>query len=692
MRKIIKPSRLTILITAVVLLATVYFINMYRVQIVEASDYAEQSKNCTVSRQTVPAARGDILDRYGRVLVSNRVCNNLVFNTDELFEQLDPNAIILELAKAVEDSGKTYTDTLPITKEAPFEYTNISDIQRTRLDGYLDKYDLPASTSAVELMAVFRENFHIDPNYTSEEMRIIAGIRYEIKIRSIVATSDYIFAEDVSIDLITKLMERDIPGFNVQSAYIRDYNTEYASHILGYVGFMEDYNEYKNEGYSFNAKVGRAGAEKAFESYLHGTDGEAIITKTLGGTVISKNYITEPEPGNNVYLTNDLGLQETAENSLSSYITQTNKEREIENKRLEALGDKKEQKAPITGGAVVAIDVKTGEPLCIASAPNYDLSHISENYDELLEAENSPLFNRALLGAYEPGSTFKPVTALAALSEGAVTTNTTFNCTGKYTKYEKEGFAPKCWVYPYGHGNTNITKAIEVSCNVYFYNVGDLIGSKKIAEYAKKFGLGESTGIELAEKIGVRATPEYKKEKLNEDWYVADTLMSAIGQSFNMFTPLQLANYTAALANNGTRYEASILKSVHSYDGTKSVFERKPVVAGKVNSSQEFFDAIHTGMYNGANSVSGTGYKVFGNYPVPVSTKTGTAQKGEGQTNNAVFVCYAPSDDPEIAVAVVVEKGNAGISVGPIARDVLDYYFNFKNSTSAIESENTLLK
>ncbi len=700
MNKIIKPSRLAALISAMLILVVVYIVSLYKLQIVEGAAYYEQSQNSVTSTSTVAAARGNILDRYGRVLVSNRTCSNLIFDTDELFEQDDPNSIILQLAEAVTDSGNSYTDSLPITKQAPFKYvSNMSDLQRTRLNAYLAEYDLPETTSAVELMAVFRENFKIDNNYTSEEMRAIAGIRYEIKIRYIINTSDYIFAEDVSIDLITKLMEQNVPGFEVKSSYVREYNTNYAAHILGYIATMDeyDYKELRNEGYQFNALIGKEGAEKAFESYLHGKDGKAVVTSTSGGTVISTKYTVEPEPGNHSYLTIDQGLQEASEIAVARFIEKINAQRTADEEQYTASGQLDKIEDQITGGGIAVISVKTGEPLVIASYPTYELGTLSENYTELSSDDSSPLFNRALQGTYAPGSTFKPVTALAVLDQNIVTTNTTIKCEGIYEKYadpEAGGYAPKCWIYPGKHGDENTTSAIEDSCNYYFYTVGESLGIDRMSYYAGRFGLGEPTGIEAAfnEETGVMANKEYMKERNDRDWYVGDTLSAAIGQSDSHFTPLQIANYCAAIANNGLRYEASVLKSVRSYDYSESIFQRESVVADNMVMDQEYYDAVKLGMYNLVQRAQGNTREVFSGYPVSVAAKTGTAQIGEGLTNNAVFMCYAPYEDPEVAIAIVIEKGGAGSSLAEIAKTVLDYYFGFKNSSTDLESENSLLK
>lgn len=707
MDRIIKPARLASLIILMVLLSAITMTSLYRLQVVEGASYAAQAKDSIVSTITIPAARGNILDRYGRVLVTNRTCNNLVINTGELFGDGSPeaiaaaNATLLELVEAVTDAGDKYTDELPITKTAPFEYVqNMTDIQRDRLNSYLARNEdegLSQSTTAVELMAFFRDRYNIDNNYTSEEMRTIAGIRYEINNRYVLG-ADYVFAEDVSIDLITRLMEYDVPGFDVVSSFVREYNTDAAAHILGYIGMLSpsEVEDFEKKGYSRNALVGKDGIELAFEDWLHGTDGVAQVISTKGGTVISTEYIEEVEPGGNVVTSIDIGMQAHAENALSSYIQQENAVRKENIDKYEGIpGYEDEVKDLITGGGIAAIEVKTGEPLCIASYPDYDVSTLMENYSEVVEMENQPLFNRALQGTYAPGSTFKPVTALASLNEGYTTVLRTIHDNVVFDKYEAEGYAPTCWTYPYSvHGDVNITEAIRISCNYYFYTVGNDLGIDKLSYYAMRFGLGVSTGIELNEETGVMSTQEYKEEVIGEQWRIGDTLQASIGQSFSLFTPFQLANYTATLANDGVRYEASMLKTVRSYDYSESLFQRTPTVIDEIMlDDPEYYRVVKLGMYYAANNSPGTTvHDVFSNFPVQVAAKTGTAQLGEGVTNNAVFICFAPYDDPEIAVAVVVEKGGSGSAVAEIAREVLSYYFSFKNSTVSIETESNLLR
>lgn len=704
MEKLVKPARLAVMALISIALVIVAVITLYKLQVVEGKAYYEESRNNVVTNKTVTAARGNLLDRYGRVLVENRVCNNLIINTVELFQEDDPdyvqaNANILRLVNTVLAYGDTYTDTLPITREPPFEYTEMTDIQRATLKAYLADHKLDPDSSAVEVLAYMRSRYKIDTSYSAEDFRTIAGVRYEINSRYIhnFATSPYIFAEDVSMNLITTLMEKDIPGFDVQSGFVREYNTTYAAHILGYVGMMSSaqLEKYTQLGYSNDAMVGQAGAEEAFEEYLHGTDGKARVTSTATGVVTSTVYTEETVPGNHVYLTLDIGLQEATENALNSYIVPENDARQAKNDELDTYGgSESEYKQLITGGAAVVVDVSSGEPLAIASWPNYDISTFLDHYSEIVSAENTPMFNRALQGTYAPGSTFKPCTAVAGLTEGKIDLGTEIECTGTFDKYKEYGYTPHCWIYGSGvHGSLNVSGAITNSCNCFFYTVGDYLQISLMAKYAKLLGLGESTGIELYEDTGVMTSDQLYQERYGRDVYAGETIAAAIGQAESQFSPLQLAEYCAAVANGGTRYTASILKTVYCYDFSETVYERDAEVLSRVDTEPEYWEAIHQGMRGVViDPVVGSCYNLFKDSPYSLAAKTGTAQIGEGRTNNAVFICYAPYENPEVAVAVAVEHGSAGSSIASIARDILDYYFAFRDSTVALESDGVLLK
>ena len=429
------------------------------------------------------------------------------------------------------------------------------------------------------------------------------------------------------------------------------------------------------------------------------------MTRTASGTITSTVYTEDPVPGNHVYLTIDIQLQEAVERILETGIYELQLKRDEDNAKYTMEGKLDEVREDIQGGAIVVVDVKTGEPLAIASYPTFDLSSIIEDYSDLLEAENDPLFNRALNGAYEPGSTFKPCTAIAGLTENIINTETQIECTGLFTKYADQGYAPACWIYTQTdgqltHGYDNVTEAIKDSCNVFFYTVADNLGIRKLMEYAKNFGLGESTGIELSETTGNMANPDNHLNYDVDSWVDGDTVQAGIGQSDSMFTPLQLAEYCAAIANGGTRHSAAILKSVRSYDYSRQLYQKETEVLSTVDSADYNWAAVQRGMYLMANDItssSSTVYYALSNYSyngvsLPVAAKTGTSQLGEDKTNNAIFMCYAPFDDPEIAIAIVVERGQSGANLSKMARNVLDAYFSLGTLNTTAEREYSLLK
>ena len=720
-KRLIKPARLLAMALILVLLLSVYLVFLYDLQIVQGEEYYNRSNELSEDTRTVTATRGNIFDRYGRLMVGNTECYNLKIDTDKLFANEDPNAVILELVEMVESFGDKYTDDLPISMEPPFEYLdNMTEIQRTMLEAYFtdstrvkefEDMGIPASPSAVELMSYFRTRYDIANSYNAEEMRKIASVRYALNVRYSINTNPYVFVEDASIDLISDLMGVVGNVVEVETSYVREYNTQYAAHILGYVQAMseEDMEKYRpqdeNSGYDYDTKVGRDGVEAAFEDWLHGTNGEARVKRTANGTVTSTVYLEDPVPGNHVYLTIDIQLQEQAERILETGIYELQIERNDDNAEAVAEGRLDEVREDIQGGAIVVVDVKTGEPLAIASYPTYDLATLIEDSADLLEADYDPLFPRALMGAYAPGSTFKPCTAIAGLTENIINTETQIECTRIFTKYESLGYAPACWIYTQmdgqlTHGYDNVTEALKDSCNIFFYTVADDLGIRKLMEYAEDFGLGESTGIELTETTGNMSNPDNHLNYDVDGWVDGDTVQAGIGQSDSMFTPLQIAEYCAAIANGGTRHSAALLKSVRSYDYSRQLYQNKTEVLSTVDSADYNWAAVQRGMYLMANDItssSNTVYYTLGNYSyngvsLPVAAKTGTSQLGEGKTNNAIFMCYAPFDDPEIAVAIVVERGLSGANLSRMARNVLDAYFSLGSISNTAERENSLLK
>ena len=398
-----------------------------------------------------------------------------------------------------------------------------------------------------------------------------------------------------------------------------------------------------------------------------------------------------------------MALQEQVEKILSHGMNILISDREQERAEGLARGDyNPDMKDEITGGAMVVVNVKTGEPLAIASYPSFDVSTVIENYAEYLATPNAPLFNRALMGTYAPGSTFKPCVAMAALTTGIINTENKGKCQGVFTKYADQGYAPECWIWRASkdpnehltHGEDNVTDALRDSCNYFFYTIGEQLGVDDMGDFAHAFGLGSTTGIELIEATGNMSNRANHADYTGTEWRIGDTMQAAIGQSDSVFTPLQIAEYCATVANGGTRYSASILKSVRSYDFSEKIYEREPEVMATINSADYNWDAVHKGMYAVLHdwSVNENNAKWWADCAWEVAGKTGTAQKGEGVTNDGIFMCYAPFDDPEVAIAVVVERGGAGANTQFMARQVMDAYINIKSYSDTSEETMTLLK
>ena len=680
-----------------------FFAVLYDAQVVHGSENRARSITSNTASETVTASRGIITDRNGKVLVSNRLAYTLVVDKSSFGkDEAALNDAIWQLIQLCQEQGVTWNDTLPMTTGSSPQLTSKSLTESFR--EYLDDNKLPTDGGSAEVLAAMRKLYKVDDSYTDAQARLIVGVRYELDGRS-----SYTFAEDVSTELLGRITDGKYRGVTIKTAAARVYNTKLAAHILGTVGaiWQEEWRSdestgyvgYADKGNNMNDLVGKDGVEKAFEEYLHGKDGEVEETRNASGTILSTVYTKEPEPGNNVYLTIDINLQEAVERVLDAGVNALIRTRENEKMEQTAKGlwTFEDGKYEITGAAAVVVNVKTGEPLAIASWPTYDVTTIIENYADLMKAENTPLFNRALMGAYAPGSTFKPCTAIAALTSDKVDldTSTEIKCEGVFTKYAADGYAPECWIWAQGytHPLENVTTALRDSCNYFFYTIGHDLGIDTLGEYAHALGLGVSTGIELVETTGNMSNAANHMDYAGSEWRIGDTLQAAIGQSDSVFTPLQLAEYCAAVANNGERHSASILKSIRNYDYSEKVYERQDEVLSTVESPQYNWDAIHEGMKEVINSpLNETNYLNFYDCAVTVAGKTGTAQKGEGIKNDGLFICYAPYEDPEIAVAVVVERGHAGASVGFIARQIVDVYLNIRSYSNTSESEMSLLK
>ena len=661
-------ARIGVLLGFIVVVMLVFSATVYKMQF---NNEPQQSSVYTYNT-TVKAARGNLLDRRGRVLVSNRASYDLMITNYVLFNADDPNASLLELANALKDLGIDAIDHLPVSDTRPYQYT--TDSLSVTWQGYyktfLRERGWDADMSAENLLRALRDRYHIPAAWSDRDARTVIGLRYELDLRYITTLDAYRPATDLTAEQMGVIVERDIPGLTVEASTVRSYETPYAAHILGRIAAMDpdEYEIYRQDGYSMDALVGKEGLEKAFESALHGTDGVRVTRVRSDGEIVEEYYDPLPQAGSNVYLTLDLQVQAAAEQSLSAL---------VEELRENGVGRDAEGK-DAEGAAMVVMNVNTGEVLAAASYPTFDLANYSSQFNELLQAPYAPLYNRVTSPNF-PGSVYKMVTTIAAIDDAKIGRYYEIFDKGIYTYYDT--FQPKCHIYTSTgttHGLVNMMQALAESCNYYFYEVGRIAGIDAIDRVAKMFGLGEKTGVEIDESAGTRANPEtkavlYADSPSESDWYGADTLQAAIGQSDNRFTPLQLAVYTSMLANGGTRYRATFLSKIVSSDYSQVLEEASPEVLGEAVYSSEAHKAIAEGMRLAATS--GTASTYLKDYDITVCAKTGTAQHGGPGSDNASFVCYAPSEDAEIAIVIYVEKGAQGGNLGKAARQVMDVYF-----------------
>ena len=738
---------LGVLLAAVLL---VYLGVLYNIQVVHHQDYATQSVHSIARPETVEASRGVITDRNGRLLVGNRSTYNLTFDPSLLKEGEDQNGAILRLIQLCQANGVDWIENLPISRQLPYTYTldqlgdsvlkrrflsylKALDPSREALTAYLlqhpetvaprseddpplpelpepegelteeqealrqrqlgeDLLDLLASKHLTAqlltaagitpqtLLEWMREDFDLAPSLSLGEARLVLGIQYELYLRRIGTTVAYILAEDINMEFISLINDGGYSGAKVTSSYAREIQTSSAAHILGMVGPIyaeDDMEALRAKGYSGDEIIGRSGAEAAFEDYLRGTDGRRVVSVNSDGKITGEYYTKDPRPGNNVELTIDLKFQQAAEEALAATVS--------------AMSEKDGNTTRGAGLAVVRVG--TGEVLALASYPLYDLAAYIQDGEyraQLNTDESMPLVNRAVSGRYSPGSTYKPLIAVAALEEGVVSLKEKILDPG-YWVYPDIVAGTKKWTWYCwnrgGHGRLNVTQAITASCNTFFYEMGYRLGIETIGEYADAFGFGRTTGIEIGDAAGLVAGPE-EKEARGEIWYGGDTVQAAIGQSDNLFTPLQIANYMATLVSGGKHYDAHLLKSAKTYDNSQVVAAGSREPSNVIEISDSTLNAVKTGMHNLTKT---TLAPYFNSCVVSAGAKTGTAQLGGDITNNGCFVCFAPYDEPEIAVALVIEQGNAGAQLASTAVSVINAYFTPDEAETLVTGENQLL-
>ena len=717
-----RPSQLTrfrVMAAMALAVLAIYLVVLFNTQVVHHEEYLAKSIQTITRMENVEASRGIITDRSGRTLVTNQSTYSLTFDASLLKPGENQNDAILRLVTLCRDQGVAWEDNLPLSLDGAAHFTvdTLTDTQKSRFFSYLrdlkptrellaayvrqhpellkppkegetaldpatakdtellkqtnsaaltNSLLLNAGVTPAKLFDWMREDMKLSDDYSDSDARLILGVRYELKLRKLGANNNaYVLAQNVDVAFCSLISDGQFQGAKIIRSSARQYATTYAAHILGTVGGISDYpDDLKERGYRMDDTIGLSGAEAAFEDYLRGTDGKRMISVNSDGKITGEYYSVEPRSGYTVELTVDLKLQQAVEDTLAAKVAQLNQKDHLDSR----------------GAAAAVVKVGTGEILALASYPTFDLSTWRQDYAELSSDPATPMLNRAASSAYAPGSTLKPATAVAALESGATTPSETLFDTG-YWKYPSTTWNGGTWCWKHsGHGKVNATTAITNSCNYYFAEMGYRMGLDTLNEYYSALGLGEPTGIEIGEKTGRQATNEGGSNQA--PW-------AAYGQADQLYTPLQLANYIATLVSGGQHCPAHLLKSVKSYDNSEIIATGDTTPLNTLSISDSTLQAVKKGMY-GYTQPGGMVYSYFKDCIVSAGAKTGTAQLGGGLKNNGVFVAFAPYDDPEIAIALVLEKGDAGAALATTAVDIINAYFD-REDTASILPENQLI-
>ncbi len=634
--------KLTLTVLLVILCTGFGILRLMKIQVVESQNYQKDTSVQTVYQQKIPATRGEIIDAKGNLLVGNYVTYAVMIDKSKFPEEnQEANAIILQLLQILSDAKINWTDSLPISTNAPYRFrvgTDDSDLHEMKKIIGVNDYATPENC-----MDVLCEKYEISEEFTPRQQRMIAGLRYAMAQENFSVVNQFQVATELDMKTVRMISQLSLQMQGILVSQIPERVIETGTilpHELGTTGpiYAENADEYLAKGYSLDAVVGVSGIEKAMESELQGTPGERTI-KFEKGEVIS-DEITQPvNAGHTVKLTVNsefqAGLQEILEDFLEDFESYNMK--------------KDEDGKPINNGALVVLDARTGAVLGEATAPTYDLTKYHSDYQELLNAPGDPLFNRATMGLYRPGSTFKTITATAGLNEGLVTGSTTFYC-GRW--YEYHDITYSCTGY---HSNISVARALMVSCNSYFYHLSELLGIEMLDEYADYYGIGQNTGIETRDSAGYMATPE-QYQKLGIDWTIGQVLQAGIGNGETMVTPLQLACVANTIANKGVRYEPYLVDSIWNYDRKKCLKKTRATVAARIPiQDDDVYEYIQKGMIMASGNGFPSAYSLQ-NLGYDVAIKTGTPQS-DSHYQDSVFIGYAPAEKPKIAFAGVVEGG-----------------------------------
>lgn len=670
--------RYNILTILVYIVGIVLLAQLFNLQIVHGEEYRETSNTKLTRESVLKADRGSIKDSSGTMLASVDAQYSIVlYKTKVNNETL--NTTILKLLNILSTNSDSYVDNFLIDVN-PYRFKLEEEESQKK---WKKANNINEDATAEEAFNYFKNKYDITSDNV-EDIRKILAIRYEISYKGYSSTKSIEIASNISRQSLEQIKERnaEFSGVEVVETPVRVYPLKTtASHILGRIGRIESSELEGNEDiYNQNDIIGKSGIEYVFEKYLKGTDGVKQIDMNVDGTITDEYVSKEAVSGSDVILTIDSKLQAVTEQALADNIN-----------KIANHGFSQENN-PADAGAAVVLNVKTGEVIAMASYPDYDPSAFVNGIDTntwnyYINGDTKPLENKAISAMYSPGSTYKMVTALAGLETGTITPKTKINDTGVFRKYNSSW---KCW-NRHGHGYLNVSQAIEHSCNYFFYDLGDRLGIDNLAKYSYYLGLGHKTGIELKGEIdGVLASNEIAKQE-NRVWNPGETISAAIGQSYNTFTPLQMAKYVAMIANRGKNLDVTIVKSIINPDGSEvSRDEYESYVNEKLGLQQENveemsfkeenIEAILEGMRGVTSESGGTAYSTFRNFNIEVGGKTGSAQTGVQGKTNAWFVGFAPFDDPEIAIVVFVRNGGHGSYTAEVARDIIAQYFGMNTN------------
>ena len=670
--------RMMVLIGAACVLMALYGLRLIFLQLVKGEDFKAQATNTTDYKFTVTAARGDIVDSKGSRIATSVTGYNVVLNKLLMGDQ-DLDAMLQKIVELLRENGESWNDTLLIGQpDAAGNYTFTAEQGSSKdqkaLSAMKENLGLQQYATANDVMEKLVEDYSLS-DVSPEWQRVLGGIHYEMQLQAFSNVNNFIMAENVSEKTVATIKEHSLslPGVEIVETSTRSYEqSTVLPHVLGRVGKITaekwkvtDENgqvtyPLREKGYNMNDIIGISGLESAYEDELRGKDGVETITRNSDGVIVNTALTTVPEPGHTVQLTIDSSFQKAVDKALAENIDMIN--------RVYNTGNMK-----AAAGAAVVLDVKDGSVLAASNYPSFDQNLYATQYSEYSSDASLPLFNRALQGLYTPGSTFKPAVAVAALDSGLINQYSTVFCNGVYTYYK--GYSPRCTRH--GHsGNIDVVTAIKWSCNIFFYDVGRRLTSDVYDAYAYKLGLGQRTGVEVSEALGHLTT------KNDSNYIDSLDIQAAIGQGNTVVTPIQLATYAAALANNGVRYRTHFVKAILDSNTGEVLKETQPEVMDVIEDTGNTFELVRQGMKQVPSTITGK----ISSYPYAIACKTGTPQRSETYAPgkhylNAMMIAYLPADDPQIAIGITIEYGGYGARTGDLVVDIANAYFAMQNGT-----------